>query len=139
MERETGMLVTKCFTFSCAHRLIVRDLSPKENKDIFGKCAGLHGHNYRLEVTVGGPVDPKTGMVIDFGELGDRVRKAVLEKLDHHDLNRVAGLESRVPTAENLLLLIKEWLEDDGLQLRRLKLWETGTCLVELVVRGDCA
>lgn len=85
------MEIFKEFSFDAAHRL------PNVPPD--HKCARLHGHTYRLEVWVRGPVDPKLGWVLDFGDL-KRVVQPVMAQLDHVCLNDVPGLEN--PTSENL-------------------------------------
>ncbi len=97
--------VTRRLHFSAGHRLHSPAFSDEENRRIYGKCnnpAG-HGHNYWLEVTVRGPKDPVTGMVVDLKELDDIVRARVLEDVDHASLNDdVEWLRGIVPTTENL-------------------------------------
>lgn len=95
-----------------------------------GRCARVHGHNYRLEVTVCGERDASSGMVIDFYDLESAVRAAVLERLDHSNLNDI--LEN--PTAENLVVWIWEQLSPRLAGLSELRLWETEQCRV--VYRG---
>jgi 6-pyruvoyltetrahydropterin/6-carboxytetrahydropterin synthase len=97
--------------FDSAHRLPRYD----------GPCVRLHGHRYRLRVTITGPVDPKTGMVMDFGALKRIVEERVLSVVDHRDLNGL--LEN--PTAENMVVLFYEKLEGALPGLKELKLWET--------------
>jgi 6-pyruvoyltetrahydropterin/6-carboxytetrahydropterin synthase len=111
--------VTCTFTFEAAHRL------PWHT----GKCRNLHGHSYRLDVTVAGPLDGN-GVVIDFDELREIVDRTVIAAWDHHDLNEV--LDN--PTAE--LLAHRAWaiLSDAGVQLASLRLWETETSSVELAL-----
>ena len=98
-------LVTRRLHFSAGHRLHCAALSDEENRRIYGKCNNPngHGHNYWLEVTVGGPKDPVTGMVVDLKELDLVVRQRVLEDVDHASLNDdVEWLRGIVPTTENL-------------------------------------
>ncbi|MEK7529191.1 MAG: 6-carboxytetrahydropterin synthase QueD [Patescibacteria group bacterium] len=81
------MRITKNFHFDAAHQLT----------DYHGKCERMHGHTYRLEVTVSGPVR-KNGMVLDFALLKNVVKKYILDELDHQNLNDVF----KNPTAENI-------------------------------------
>ena len=102
-------LLTKRYPFSASHRLHSKELSAEENVRLFGKCNNPHGHghNYTLEVSVSGPVDPSSGMVISRSKLDQFVERHVLSEIDHADLNRdVEELRDRVPTTENLALLI---------------------------------
>jgi 6-pyruvoyltetrahydropterin/6-carboxytetrahydropterin synthase len=99
------MIVTARLTFSAAHRLHNPDRDPEWNRRVYDKCdnpAG-HGHNYALEVSVRGPVDPETGMVVDLKRLKDIVRETVIRRVDHTNLNQdVDFLRGVIPTAENL-------------------------------------
>ena len=110
--------VTRSFTFEAAHRLPWHA----------GRCRELHGHGYRLEVTVEGPVDHH-GVVLDFDDLKAVVRREVVDRYDHTLLNDL--LEN--PTAE--LLAADAWkrLEAAGLTPARLRLWETPSSSVEIV------
>jgi 6-pyruvoyltetrahydropterin/6-carboxytetrahydropterin synthase len=99
--------------FAAAHRLARPELSPEENDAIYGKCARPHGHghNYLLEVTVRGAIDPRTGMVCDLAALQKLVDELVVEPFDHTFLNKdVAHFATTVPTAENIALHIAELL-----------------------------
>jgi len=113
--------VTCNYTFEAAHRL------PWHT----GRCRDLHGHSYRLEVTVGGALDGN-GIIIDFEDLAGVVQRKVLDQFDHRDLNEI--LEN--PTAELLAHRMWELLEGSGLPLVALRLWETTDCSVELTA-GD--
>jgi len=97
--------VTRRVKFCAAHRLYNPEFTDAENDATFGICnnpAG-HGHNYVLEVTVGGEVDPRTGMIIDLKRLKDLLEREVVSKLDHKNLNvDVDFMQGCVPTAENL-------------------------------------
>lgn len=109
--------VTCTLTFEAAHRLAWHP----------GKCHNLHGHSYRIEVGVGGPLDTN-GVVIDFDRLSVIVQREVIDRWDHRDLNEVIDN----PTAE--LLAHEAWrlLTDAGLALAALRLWETNDSSVEL-------
>lgn len=105
--------VTRKEHFSAAHRLFEAALDDAQNFARFGPCSnpGGHGHNYRLEVTVEGSIDPSTGMVLDLRTLHDLVRTAVLDKVDHHHLNtEVDFLRGVQPTTENLARCIFDQL-----------------------------
>lgn len=132
MDSNNKILVTKLFEFAAAHKLSKPDLSDSENQKIFGECAWLHGHNYRLEVTVEGEVDPHTGMVINFKDLKELVNSAVIKKFDHSNLNDIQEFNGRVPTGENMILIIRDILLKENIAVKRLKLWETSSSLIEL-------
>lgn len=113
--------VTKCFGFEASHHL--------PNYD--GDCSRLHGHSYKLHVTVSGSVDEATGMVMDFSVLKNIVKEKIVDKYDHRYLNDY--FEN--PTAENMVqyffreLSIK--FSNMGLTLESIKLWETESSFAE--------
>jgi 6-pyruvoyltetrahydropterin/6-carboxytetrahydropterin synthase len=115
------------FRFEASHQLRREDWSDAQNNAVFGNCARLHGHSYRLVVTLRGPIDPETGMVMNFQHVKRLVRERVISRLDHFHLNDVVG---GLTTAENLLY----WIADQLLGpipadlLARLELGETATC-----------
>lgn len=92
------------YTLSASHRLHTAALSEEQNSAVYGKCNNPHGHghNYIVEVLVGGPVDAETGMVIDLARLDAVVQVKVLERFDHKNLNLDPMFSNRVPTTENL-------------------------------------
>ncbi len=94
------------YRFSASHRLHTSAFSENENRSVYGKCNNPHGHghNYVLEVTVGGPVSPKTGMVCDLVDLDTCVRKEIVDRFDHMNLNLDPLFQDRVPTTENLCI-----------------------------------
>jgi 6-pyruvoyltetrahydropterin/6-carboxytetrahydropterin synthase len=100
------------YRLSASHRLFAESLSDAENQTVYGKCANPHGHghNYTLEVIVGGELDPTTGMVCDLAELDGTVRREVLDPFGHQNLNTLAAFQNRVPTTENLVLEIHKRL-----------------------------
>jgi 6-pyruvoyltetrahydropterin/6-carboxytetrahydropterin synthase len=125
---------TRKFTFSSAHRYWRPEWSAEDNTRIFGSLTVSHGHNYVLEVTVRGAVDPATGMVMDLGELKRLVGDLVVSRFDHADLNRDAVFTSgAIPTTENLVRAIWDLLVPKlgGERLHRLRLWEDPTFYVE--------
>lgn len=135
--------LTRRYPFSASHRLHTERLGPDENRRVFGKCNNPygHGHNYLLEVTVGGEIDVPTGLLAPVSRLDGHVRQAVLARLDHRDLNQLPEFAERVPTTENLGLQIGRWLDQDWAQvgrvrLVRLRLEETGSNAVEIEFYG---
>jgi 6-pyruvoyltetrahydropterin/6-carboxytetrahydropterin synthase len=118
--------------FSAAHRLALDHLSYEENCEIYGKCArpNGHGHNYHLEVTVKGEIDPQTGMIVDLVALEKVIEDYVVEPFDHTFLNKdIAYFAQVVPTAENIAVHIRDLLQqpirDLGASLHRVKLIES--------------
>jgi 6-pyruvoyltetrahydropterin/6-carboxytetrahydropterin synthase len=99
------MIVTARLDFSAAHRLNNPDRDAEWNRATYDKCdnPGGHGHNYFIEVSVKGAIDPETGMVIDLKRLKDIMRDRVVDRVDHKNLNAdVDFLRGVIPTAENL-------------------------------------
>jgi 6-pyruvoyltetrahydropterin/6-carboxytetrahydropterin synthase len=99
------MIVTARLTFSAAHRLHNPKFDAEWNRRTYDKCdnPGGHGHNYSIEVSVRGKIDPETGMVIDLKKLKDILRERVVDRVDHKNLNQdVDFLRGIIPTAENL-------------------------------------
>ena len=92
------------YTLSASHRLHCDALTPEQNRAAYGKCNNPHGHghNYIVEVLIGGPVQPETGMVINLVDLDAIVRKQILDRFDHANLNLDPLFASQVPTTENL-------------------------------------
>ncbi len=102
--------LTRRVTFNAAHRLWSDHLSEEENYAVYDKCANLHGHghNYRLEVTVHGLPDARTGMVMNLTDMKKITNEQVVDWVDHKHLNYdVPWLEGIVPTAE--MLVVKFW------------------------------
>ena len=101
------------YRLSASHRLFCGSLSEAENRKVYGKCANPHGHghDYTVEVAVGGDIDGTTGMVVDLVELDGLVGREVLEPFDHQNLNTLESFRAAVPTTENLLLEIRKRLE----------------------------
>jgi 6-pyruvoyltetrahydropterin/6-carboxytetrahydropterin synthase len=121
--------LTRRFRFSAGHRLNNDSLNPEENLQVYGKCNNPngHGHNYSLEVTVGGQVSPDTGMVCNLVDLDEAVRRTVLDRFDHQNLNTLAEFASRVPTTENLTEIIYNILKQSfhSAHLEKIRIEET--------------
>ena len=110
------MDIFKVFTLEAAHRL--------PHVPAGHKCARLHGHSFRVEIHVSGPVDPHSGWVMDFADIKSAFAP-VFDQLDHHYLNEVPGLEN--PTSENLARWIWDQLAPDLPLLSRVVVHETCT------------
>lgn len=122
--------------FNAAHKLYRKDWSDEKNKAVFGVCANpnFHGHNYKLTVKVTGDVDAETGFVIDLRMLSDLIKKEVLDKFDHQNLNLdTAEFKELNPSAENIARVIHEIMRsklDSKLELQIL-LAETENNIVQ--------
>ncbi|XP_064423490.1 6-pyruvoyl tetrahydrobiopterin synthase [Latimeria chalumnae] len=132
--------LTRVETFSCAHRLHSKLLSDEENKRIFGMCNNFHGHghNYKVEATLRGEIDPITGMMINIVKFKEYLQKAVMEPLDHKNLDKdVPYFANVVSTMENIAVFIWDSLQKllpPGL-LYEVKVHETKKNVV--VYRGE--
>jgi 6-pyruvoyltetrahydropterin/6-carboxytetrahydropterin synthase len=101
--------LTRKAEFSASHYYHNPKLSPEENQRIFGKCNNPHGHghNYVVEISVSGTIDPATGMIANLMDLDGLVQREVLEAFDHRSLNEdVPAFREHVPTTENLCMEI---------------------------------
>ena len=118
------------YRFAASHRLHTAHLSEEENYRVFGKCNNPHGHghNYVLEVSFSGKIDPLTGMIANLADLDAFVERRVLEEFDHHSLNDdVAAFCDIVPTTENLCIEIFRRLQKfPSAKLERVRIQETG-------------
>lgn len=118
--------IGRTFEFDAAHKL--------PNDEIYGKCSNLHGHRYKLELVVEGPVD-EHGWICNFTELKAMIKEQVLDKYDHAYLNDFY----EVPTVENMGTHIFKILQDEiekrfsNIKLVRMKLFETASCYVEII------
>ena len=100
--------LSRRYRFSASHRLHTESYSPEKNQAVYGKCNHPygHGHNYIVEVMVGGEVDPVTGMICNLGELDGFVQREIVDRFDHKNLNLDASFQTLVPTTENLCVEI---------------------------------
>jgi 6-pyruvoyltetrahydropterin/6-carboxytetrahydropterin synthase len=118
------------YRFSASHRLHTAHLSEEENFRVFGKCNNPygHGHNYVVEVSLSGEVDPATGMIANLVDLDAFVQRHVLEDFDHRSLNEdVLAFRDTVPTTENVCIEIFERLKSfPEAKLERVRVEETG-------------
>lgn len=116
--------LTRRYEFAAAHVLRHPSFSPEENERVYGKCANPkgHGHDYGIEVTVAGPVDPETGRVLEPGRLDTLVRERILERFALTCLNDDPAFAERVPTAENLARVAHEALAPGVAEAGRARL-----------------
>ncbi len=123
--------LTRRYRFPAAHVLAHPALSPEENDRLYGKCANPagHGHNYGVEVTVTGPVDERTGRIVDPERLDALFEERVRSRFSHRLLNEDEAFAEAVPTAENITSVIHGQLEaplaEVGARLLQVRLQET--------------
>jgi 6-pyruvoyltetrahydropterin/6-carboxytetrahydropterin synthase len=121
--------LTRRYLFSASHRLHCEEMSAAENQAVYGKCNNPygHGHNYSVEVTVAGRVDPRTGMVCNLVDLDSFVHEKILERFDHQNLNTLKEFHGVVPTTENLCVEIFDILEESfhHAQVDKVRIEET--------------
>lgn len=129
MNRRLRISLTRRYRFSASHRLHSRRFSEEQNRELYGKCSNPHGHghNYVVEVTVGGPVDPATGMVANLGDLDPFVQREVVEAFDQKYLNEeIPEFREVVPTTENLCREVYRRLKTfPAARLERVRIEET--------------
>ncbi|HTR79881.1 MAG TPA: 6-carboxytetrahydropterin synthase [Gemmatimonadaceae bacterium] len=123
-------VITRRLHFSAAHRLWNPKFSPAENEATFGMCnnPNYHGHNYDLDISVEGEIDPDTGYVLDIQHIKDVAWQCLVSHLDHKNLNvDVPWFASLNPTAENIAVVCWQVLEPalKPARLKQIRLWET--------------
>ena len=132
--------LTRRYRFAASHRLYSPAFTEVENNRLYGKCGNPygHGHNYILEVTVSGPIDPETGMVANLGELDPFVERAIIEPFDHKYLNeQVDEFRASVPTSENVCREIYRRLKAfHAARLEKVRIEETSNNSFEFT--SDC-
>ena len=128
------------YTISASHRLHAAALSDEENRAAYGRCNNEHGHghNYAIEVLVGGPVDAATGMAVDLVKLDETVRTLVLNRFDYANLNLDPLFADCVPTTENLCKEIFTLLRNalSEVDLEQVRVEETENNFFECSARG---
>lgn len=124
---------TRRFAFSAGHRYWVEAWPADENERVFGRLTVPHGHSYTLDVTVRGPIDERTGMVIDLSDLKRVVGETVIDRFDHANLNEDSLFRRRVPTTENIAVAVWELLAPKlgPDRLWRVRVWEDPTLYVD--------
>ncbi len=124
------MKIFRIEQFNAAHRLFNPKWDDETNDRIFGKCnnPNFHGHNYKLEVELDGPINPETGYVMDMKRLSDIMKSEILERFDHRNLNLdCPEFKDLIPSAENIALVCWNILRTklpSELKLK-VRLWET--------------
>ncbi|ABL65025.1 6-pyruvoyl tetrahydropterin synthase and hypothetical protein [Chlorobium phaeobacteroides DSM 266] len=136
LQRKRKIYVTRTIGFNAAHRLFNPDFSDQENHKIYGKCSNEHGHghNYELEITLYGTIDPQTGFLFDLKQLKSILEEEITERFDHKHLNfDVREMQDCVPTTELLAVVIWDILDlrlqqfnNREITLYEVKIYETG-------------
>ncbi len=130
MTGEPKTELGRRYRFAASHRLHTARLTEEENSRVYGKCNNPfgHGHNYMVEVSVSGNVDPATGVIANLADLDDFVHHEVIEPFDHRYLNEeVAAFRETVPTTENLCVeIFKRLKKFPQAKLERVRIEETG-------------
>ena len=135
--------ITRRAHFCAAHRLYRENWSNQQNKDVFGECStpNWHGHNYTLDVTLEGPVDPTTGFVMDLKALKGVLQERVVNDVDHRNLNLdVTWLEGLMASTENFAVAIWSRVAEalpEGVRLHRVFLRESPNNAVEYLGPDD--
>jgi 6-pyruvoyltetrahydropterin/6-carboxytetrahydropterin synthase len=131
-----SVTVTRRLRFNAAHRVFNPSMSDEENDATFGKCnnPNWHGHNYTLDVSVEGPIDDRTGFVLDLSKLKVLVERELISIVDHRNFNLdVPFMKGVIPTTENIIVQFWKILQPTiaPAKLTRLVLWETENNYVE--------
>lgn len=136
------ILLTRKADFSAAHYYWNDSWTQEENERVFGQCSNRngHGHNYTLEVTVAGEVDPVSGFVVDLKALKEILEREVLRVYDHRHLNlEVPEFRTTVPTTENIAVAVWRRLEGKigGAKLHRVRVYETPDLFADYLGEGE--
>ncbi len=128
--------LTRKTEFSASHHYHNPEFSSEENQRIFGKCNNPngHGHNYTLEVTVKGEIDPESGFVVDLKEMKEIMNREVVDAMDHRNLNKeVPEFAKQIPTTENIAIAIWKRLEPKlkVARLHRVRVYEMQDLFVD--------
>lgn len=131
LEQQQVQL-SRRYRFSASHRLHVDHLGVERNRELFGKCNNPfgHGHNYVVQVTVSGPVDASTGMVVNLADIDAFAQRELLTRFDYANLNEDEAFREAVPSTENLCVALWQMFArfvegHPGLRLRRIRVEET--------------
>ena len=117
--------IGRTFEFDAAHKL--------PDDEIYEKCSNLHGHRYKMEVVIEGPID-KSGWICNFTELKSLINEEIIDKYDHAYLNRFYEIPTVEIMGQHIFTLLQEKIElkFSNIKLARLKLYETSSCFVEI-------
>ena len=127
--------LSRRYRLSASHRLHTDAYSAEQNRAVYGKCNNPHGHghNYAVEVTLGGPVHAETGMVCDLGDLDEFARTHLLERFDGMNLNTLEEFRELVPTTENFTRMVHRIFQGfRGARVVRVRIEETGNNSFEI-------
>jgi len=128
--------LSRRYHLSASHRLHSELYTAEQNRETFGKCNNPHGHghNYIVEITVSGQVDPATGMVVNLGDLDGFAQEKLLARFDHTNLNLDPAFRDLVPTTENLTIVVQQIFSGfSHARLERVAIEETGNNSFELM------
>ncbi|MBV9625871.1 MAG: 6-carboxytetrahydropterin synthase [Acidobacteria bacterium] len=133
--------LTRKAEFAASHYYHNPELSPEDNRRLFGKCNNPngHGHNYVLEVTVKGDINPRSGFVVDLRQLKELLHREVLDAMDHRFLNReVPEFFTCIPTTENIAIAIWQRLVGklETAKLHRVRVYENPDLFVDFYGEG---
>jgi 6-pyruvoyltetrahydropterin/6-carboxytetrahydropterin synthase len=137
-DRRPRAYLSRRYHLSASHRLHVDSLTAEQNLAAYGKCNNPHGHghNYTVEVTLAGLIDPATGMVCDLAALDSFAQTNLLAAFDHMNLNTLAPFRDRVPTTENFTVEIARVFEQfPHAELTRVRVEETSNNSFEYTLR----
>lgn len=144
MSRGRELYISRKARFSASHRYYNPTWSEEKNREVFGPCSNPfgHGHNYEVEVTVAGSVDPETGMVINLREIDEVLQDEVISRMDHRHLNEeVQEFKDRIPTTENLSIVVWERmaprLAKKNARLYRVRIYESPDVYAEYFGDAD--
>ncbi len=139
--KENLLTLTRTYEFAASHRLDVPDMSREVNLELFGKCNNPHGHghNYVLEVTVTGQLNPETGMMVDLGSLDEAINREVVDRYDHRNLSvDIPEFEGKNTTSEVVAAEIFNRLQNSiPAELVRVRLWETARNMFEVNAQSN--
>jgi 6-pyruvoyltetrahydropterin/6-carboxytetrahydropterin synthase len=134
--------LSRRYRFTAAHRLHARALSDAANREIYGKCNNPHGHghDYQVEITVAGPVDPVTGRAVSLEALDALALREMVAPFHYRNLNEEVAFREAVPTTENLALEVdrrmrqawKEAFPGGSPRLEKIRIWETPRNICEM-------
>ena len=129
LQEKRYLYVTQEVAFCAAHKLYRNEMSLEQNVALFGKCGNPngHGHNFTLQATFKGEMDPTTGMVIDFAKAKQILTELVVNPLDHKNLNEdIPFLQGLIPTSENVVMVLWDQIQkasqSEPWRLMKLKL-----------------
>lgn len=129
MNGQRNIELTSSYEVCSAHKLFNPEWDENTNRKVFGKCADLHGHQYRLEITLSGPISEKTGMLVNGFDVDRIVGEVIVKKMDHQYLNdRIPFFKKNPPTAEWIAVWVFDSLKTafpPECRVKRVRVFET--------------